>query len=228
MSPGRGRPALVLASASPRRRAALRCARVAFESLDPGGDGPSDAADPAQRALERARHKARKGSRRRPGRPVLGADTVVFCGSAILEKPAGPKAARRMLRLLEGREHEVWTAACLLRPSGVALERADRAVVWFGRIPRGAMQAYIEGGEWRGLAGAYAIQGTAGRWGGLVTGDVETVVGLRTATVLDLLRVAAAAGPGAGGLSRPSETPRIRCRNHAVRPKRRRREGSSR
>lgn len=180
-------PRLVLASASPRRRALLEAAGIAHEVVDPGGDGPGAATDPAQRVLEHARHKARAGAALRPGRLVLAADTLVSCAGLILGKPHDAAEAEEMLRRLSGRVHEVWSGACLLLPSGVALERADMAQVRFDAIAEADLRGYLAGGDWRDKAGAYAVQGAARRWARVVAGDRETAVGLRTATVAELL-----------------------------------------
>lgn len=183
---------VVLASGSPRRRQLLRQAGIDFDWQDPGHDGPSESDDPAGRVLAHARHKARAVARGRPGRFVLAADTLVWLDGAPLGKPAGVAIARAMLSGLAGREHEVWTGVCLIAPDGQLGERADCARVAFGRPPEDAVERYLAGEEWRDKAGAYAIQGWAAEWARVVAGDVETVIGLRTRTVCELLRAAGA------------------------------------
>ncbi len=194
------RPAglLVLASTSPRRRRLLASLGVAFETVDPGPDPPLPAAPPREMVLVLARAKAEAGARQRPGCPVLAADTLVACAGRILPKPADREEAEGMLRLLAGREHEVWTGVCLRLPGGRVLAAADRAVVRFREPPPGDLQAWLASGRWRDKAGAYAIQEEPGAWAEVVAGDRETVVGLCTATVRRLLVASPCLGPPPG------------------------------
>jgi len=178
---------LVLASGSPRRIALLKAAGIECETLDPGADGPELGTTPAERVLGHARHKADAGALRRPDCRVLAADTLVWAGSLALPKPRDAAEAEAMLRELEDRSHQVWTGVVLREPDGSVRERADRAQVRVRRYEPGELAAYLDGGEWRDKAGAYGIQGAAGAWATLEEGDVETVIGLRIATVHELL-----------------------------------------
>lgn len=192
-------PVLVLASGSPRRRELLAAAGLAFESVDPGDDGPAGAAEPAARVLAHARHKASAGQALRPGRWVLAADTLVVLAGEFLAKPADAREAEAMLRRLSGRHHEVWTGVVLAAPGGARHEAADRALVAFRSIAEEELRAYLASGEWRGKAGAYAIQGRAGAWAELLEGDRETVIGLATATVRRLLAASGACSGASRG-----------------------------
>jgi septum formation protein len=183
----------VLASTSPRRHALLREAGYLFSTLDPGDDGPGFSDDPSARVLEHAEYKARSGARLAPQQLVLASDTLVWCAGEFLPKPMDRSDAERMLRLLEAREHQVWT--------GVVLLDASRERVWadsacarvrFGAIPADERLAYLATTEWCDKAGAYAIQGTAGRWCELLDGDYNTVVGLPLGVVSRLLAQARA------------------------------------
>ncbi len=199
-----GRPVLVLASTSPRRRALLESLGLAFEVLDPGPDGPAEAGEPGALARALARNKARAGRRLRPEAWILAADTVVWLpeeGGAgrWLDKPADRREAETMLRALEEREHEVWTGAVLLGPAGEEIGRADRARVRFGRIPAEELEAWLRSGSWRDKAGAWALQELPGRWARVVEGWPGTVVGLAAEAVEALLE----AGPGLQAFRRP-------------------------
>lgn len=184
--------ALVLASTSPRRRQLLAEAGYSFEVLDPGPDGPSEAHDPAARVLDHARHKVHAGARARPDAVVLASDTLVWCAGHFLAKPSDRAAARAMLEALSGGEHEVWTGVAVAEPGGGRHEAAVQARVAFETIPEAELEAYLAGDEWRDKAGAYGIQGTAGRWARLVAGTFDTVVGLPIETVQRLLAAAGA------------------------------------
>ncbi len=184
MAPAR----LVLASSSPRRRALLDSLQIPCRVVPVPDDGPATAAAPGERVLQHARHKAGTvAAQLQEPAFVLAADTLVFLDGAALTKPADRAAAERMLRALSGRIHEVWTGAVLLAPDGRRFERADCARVRFDAIPEFDLQVYLDGHEWRDKAGAYGLQGWAGRHARLESGDPGTVVGLAAAAVLDLL-----------------------------------------
>lgn len=96
--------------------------------------------------------------------------------------------AARMLDLLENRLHQVWTGVCVVDPTRDQIwAEAACAQVQFAAIPSEERLAYLSTDEWRDKAGAYAIQGTAGRWCELVEGDYNTVVGLPLGVVARLL-----------------------------------------
>ncbi|MBI4423161.1 MAG: Maf family protein, partial [Elusimicrobia bacterium] len=98
---------LVLASASPQRRALLRQLGVPFRIVPSEVSEASDERDPRRLVLDLALRKAEAVARRRPNTLVLGADTVVACAGEILQKPSDPADARRILRRLNGRWHRV-------------------------------------------------------------------------------------------------------------------------
>jgi septum formation protein len=190
---GVGRPRLVLASASPRRRELLARLGLEFEVRPAADDGPPQAGPPAEQVLGHARHKAAEVAAAAGADAwVLAADTLVFLGGRPLSKPADRTEAAAMLEALSGREHEVWTGAVLLAPDGRRHERADVARVRFAPLPAAELRAYLAGEEWRDKAGAYALQGWAGRHARVIAGDPETVVGLSGAAVLELLARAGA------------------------------------
>lgn len=184
---------LVLASASPRRVAALQSLGLEFEALAPSGDGPALGSDPALRVLAHARHKAETVARLRPGARVLAGDTLVYLDGEFFPKPADRAEAGRMLRSLSGRVHEVWTATVLRRPDGGESARSDRARVRFLTLPEPELERYLAGDEWRDKAGAYGIQGWAGRWCRLEEGALGTVVGFDPEAVRAVLAEAAGA-----------------------------------
>ncbi|MGH9254157.1 MAG: Maf family protein [Vicinamibacterales bacterium] len=111
---------LILASASPRRAELLRAARIEFDVL-PAAVDESALSDetPEQHVRRLADAKARAVQTQAGNRPVLSADTVVVVDGRILGKPAGDADARRMLRMLSGRSHEVMTGVCLMYGASV-------------------------------------------------------------------------------------------------------------
>ena len=118
---------------------------------------------------------------------VLAADTVVAVGTEILGKPENPEDARRMLRLLSNRTHEVITAVCLLG-EGFEDVRSESTAVHFNEMSEADVVDYVASGEPMDKAGAYAIQGRASRWISKIDGDFYNVVGLPVDLVWRMLR----------------------------------------
>ena len=184
--------AIVLASTSPRRRSLLAEAGLSFDCLDPGPDGESDAQDPKRRVMDFAATKAAAGHSLRPDAVVLASDTLVWCEGEFLPKPIDRADAERMLNLLQGRQHQVWTAVCVRNPAGQVFEDAAVADVAFDQIPAAQLEDYLNGSEWADKAGAYGIQASAGAWAKVVAGEMDTVIGLPVKLSLSLLRQAGA------------------------------------
>lgn len=112
-----------------------------------------------------------------PGELVLAADTTVVLDGEILGKPRDDEDARRMLRLLSGREHTVLTGVALQDASGKAAE-VDETRVRFAPLSDGEIDWYVATGEPRDKAGAYAIQGLGSLFVEAVEGSWSNVVGL--------------------------------------------------
>ncbi|MEM9798993.1 MAG: Maf family protein [Planctomycetota bacterium] len=198
MSPlDRGR-SLVLASASPRRHRLLEEAGLSFEIEPADVDETIDASLTAGAAAEDlALRKARAVASRRgvPGEVVIGSDTLVVLGEdgeaarRYLEKAADAAEARAMLEALSGTRHRVITGVAVV-DAGTGEERADHETTWVTMRPIAPdeIEAYVASGEWRGKAGAYAIQETADRFvEGLEGGGFDNVVGLPVERTLALL-----------------------------------------
>ncbi len=183
---------LILASASPRRRELLMQAGFRFqveassvaESRRPGEDA-------IRFATRLAREKAEEVFARHPSSPegvtVLGADTVVVCDGEVMGKPVDASDATRMLLLLSGRTHQVVTGVAVVWASGSAEVAAELTQVTMRTISPEEVSDYVAGGEPMDKAGAYAIQGYAGRWIPRISGCYFNVVGLPLALVASLL-----------------------------------------
>ena len=181
-------PMLVLASNSPRRRELLAAAGIPCEVIPVDVDEAVVGLEPPGEHVRRlARGKAEMGQSARPGRVVLGADTVVVVGTEILGKPRDAEDAARMLRLLSGREHEVLTGVALVSPARTVVELA-RTRVWFTLLGSDEITEYVASGEPRDKAGAYAIQGVASRFVDRIQGNYTNVVGLPVPLVYRLLK----------------------------------------
>lgn len=182
---------IVLASRSPRRREILGWLGVEFEVVAPGVEELTDGLAPAELVLENARRKARAGLAARAPLPpdalVLGVDTEVFLDGRALGQPADRAQAEERLRALAGREHEVLSGVCVLEPGGEERAAVARSVVELRDPGDALLRRYLDSGEWRGRAGAYAIQGLGSILVARVEGDFSNVVGLPIATLLDLV-----------------------------------------
>lgn len=183
-----GSAILILASASPRRRELLASAGIACHVDAADVDESTRAGElPAAYAERLARAKAARVAERHPGRCVLGADTIVVVGDEILGKPIDENDARRMLRLLSGRTHEVLTAVAVAR-DGEIRSQVEKSAVEMRNIAEHEVETYIASREPMDKAGAYGIQGLAGAFVCRVSGDFDTIVGLPVKVALHLLK----------------------------------------
>jgi septum formation protein len=188
---------LLLASASPRRRELLELARIPFEVIRAGAD---ESVAPGEHALAyvarvaRAKLAAAVVLLDEPARAraavVLAADTSVILDDRVFGKPSDDGEARAMLRALSGRQHEVATAFALGDPSTGRLvaEETVRTLVEFRPLSAAEIDAYVETGECRDKAGAYAIQGMASALVRRIDGSHTNVIGLPTAELVIELR----------------------------------------
>ena len=183
---------LILASSSPRRRQLLQLAELDFvvesadidETVQPG---ETPATYVQRLALEKSqaiweRHKTEEPE----DLIVLGADTTVVCDGAILGKPTDPVDARRMLRMLAGRTHQVLTGIAVVSSRGLFSE-VEITQVFFDLIDDDELNHYVSSGEPMDKAGAYGIQGYAARWIPRIEGCFFNVMGLPIARTMALL-----------------------------------------
>ncbi|MAF48379.1 MAG: Maf family nucleotide pyrophosphatase [Rhodospirillales bacterium] len=171
---------LVLASASPRRLDLLRQVLIEPDHIHAAEIDETPTAAEAPRALaERlAAAKAGQVAAEYPGAYVIGADTIVAAGRRILGKAEDAATAQRYLSLLSGRRHKVLGGVTVIAPDGRRASRLVETSVTFARLTGGDIEAYLATGEWRGKAGAYAIQGYAARFVRALGGSYSNVVGL--------------------------------------------------
>ncbi len=186
---------LILASASPRRRELLAQAGFAFE-VRPAhvNEDPKPGEDAIAYVTRLAREKAQAvfDGMGDAEAVVLGADTTVEVDGQILAKPEDAADAARMLRLLSGRTHRVMTGVAVVT-KGRAEVAAEVTGVRFVTLSDAEIAAYVATGEPMDKAGAYAIQGRAGRWIPRVEGCYFNVVGLPLALVTTMLECVQAA-----------------------------------
>ncbi|MGC8469986.1 MAG: Maf family protein [Acetobacteraceae bacterium] len=181
---------LVLASASPRRRALLAQIGLAADRVVPAAidETPRRGETPRLLARRLAHAKADAVVAEAADAFVLAADTVVAAGRRILGTPADEAEAGRFLDLLCGRRHRVFTAVVLAAPGGRRVERIVESAVTLARLDAAERTAYLASGEWAGKAGGYAIQGRAATFVRFLSGSYSNVVGLPLFETAQLLR----------------------------------------
>lgn len=200
---------LILASSSPRRREILQAAGFEFEVVPTSvveerlpGESPEQfvcrmATEKAEAALDRVAHPRAAPIILPVIAPILGADTVVVLGNETLGKPASAEDARRMLRLLSGKQHRVLTGLCLLAPPTTwplppsELRREVQVAstnVQFSKLSEEEIEEYVASGEAFDKAGAYAIQGLASKYVEEIQGCYFNVVGLPISLLYQMLK----------------------------------------
>jgi septum formation protein len=178
---------LILASSSPRRAEILANAGLPFTVLSSAVDeSPYPGEAPAALVQRLANAKADLVTARAVGPAiVLAADTVVLLDNKILGKPHSTEDARHMLQQLSGRTHSVLTGVALVRlPDGERRQFIESTLVHFRPITEEELSSYLATREPYDKAGAYAIQGQAGRYIPRIEGCYFNVVGLPLARVL--------------------------------------------
>ena len=178
---------LILASSSPRRRELLAKAGYTFEVRAADIDESLHAGEQPKEYVQRlALEKAQVIAALNPEAVVLGGDTTVVLEGEVLGKPVDLADAERMLRLLSGRTHQVYTGLAVVRGTEHQIHVETTDVV-FRTITDEELTAYLASGEAMDKAGAYGIQGYAARWIPRIEGDYFNVVGLPLASVVQLL-----------------------------------------
>jgi len=178
---------LILASNSPRRKDLL--ARLTSDfAVVPSRVDECETGPPEERVIRTAWAKARTVGRTARG-VVIGADTMVVIDGETLGKPRTRAVAEAMLRRLSEREHSVLTGLCVLNTiTGQERTHCEETRVTFRSIDEEEIAAYLEAGEYRDKAGAYAIQGAAAKFVSGIVGDYTNVIGLPLCRLTLLLR----------------------------------------
>jgi septum formation protein len=187
---------LILASGSPARRELLIRAGYQFDAMpanveEPGSEGIPDARTYVQHV---AWLKAAAVAKRLAADPsigpamILAADTVGWLHGRAIGKPADEADARRILRLLAGAEHELWTGVCLWRrPDDVQAAWQEVSRVVMNSMTEADLEAYLTSRLWQGCSGAYAIQEGHDPYVHVVQGSISNVIGLPMETTLRVL-----------------------------------------
>ncbi len=170
---------IILASGSPRRKELLEQIGVKFEIQKAEGEERITSVVPEEVVKELSMQKAEEVAWRCDGDLIIGADTVVAVKGQILGKPKDKEDALRMLRLLQGTEHQVITGVTvLLKETGKMVSFAEVTKVHVYPMTEEQMERYIDTGEPMDKAGAYGIQGKFAAYVSGIEGDYNNVVGL--------------------------------------------------
>ena len=184
---------IILASTSPRRQELIGALRIPFEIMPsdadedtPYGWEPSMIVETL--ALRKADAVYRKLSESDSNAVIVGSDTIVVLEGDILGKPADNKDAVRMLSMLQGRTHKVYTGvACVDALTGRSIVRHRKTTVNMKPLNDDQIMSYVRSGEPADKAGAYAIQGLGASIVDSIEGDYFNVVGLPISLLSDML-----------------------------------------
>ncbi|RFU65874.1 Maf family protein [Peribacillus glennii] len=169
---------LILASSSPRRKELLQFLQVPFQTIHTNTDETIDPKLDAENAVkELAERKAMAAASMRPEHCVIGADTVVAVEGRILGKPVDRLDAKRMLQLLSGKVHSVYTGVAIIQGQDRKVF-AEKTEVSFWELSEDEIEAYLDTGEPFDKAGSYGIQGYGSLMVKGISGDYFSVVGL--------------------------------------------------
>jgi septum formation protein len=181
---------LILASASPRRVDLLKQIGITPDDILPADidETPQKNELPRALALRLATQKAQAIASKHPGAFILAADTTVACGRTLLEKPEDEAQARAFLEKLSGRRHHVYGGIALIAPDGQLRTRLSDTAVQFKRLATPEIDSYLQTGQWKGVAGGYAVQGHAGAFVKFLGGSYSNVVGLSLYDTMIILK----------------------------------------
>jgi septum formation protein len=175
---------LILGSSSPARRELLARLGLAFEVLPAHLDEPTGFADPRSEVQAVSWLKAAALAPRIEAGLILTADTIGWIDGQAILKPDDEADARRILRQLGGREHELWTGVTLWRrPDDMQLIWQERSLVHFTALSDDEMERYLRTREWQNNSGAYAIREGGDNYVRVVQGSVTNVIGLPLETL---------------------------------------------
>jgi septum formation protein len=183
---------MILASSSPRRRELLASVGIDFEVVPsnvPEHHQPGEA--PEEYVARLSRDKAAAIAQRHPARWIIAADTTVLLGDQLLEKPADPADAARMLSAIAGKTHVVYTGVTLQNlDNGHRDTRVAESEVRMLPLDGNDIEWYVATGEPLDKAGAYAVQGIGAMFIDSIHGSYTNVVGLPLALLFQMLRKA--------------------------------------
>lgn len=201
---------LILASSSPWRATLLKQAGFTFKVVPTDIDETTDMRSmqcPQQLVKTLALKKAQacqnslsSATILADSLTILAADTIVWANNQIIGKPIDRQDAHRIISLLSGNTHQVWTGVCILRPKPQRLNRlpaektsevdvlfAEKSEVTFRRLTSQEIEDYLDTNDWVGKAGAYQLQLNINKYVTNTTGDKTNIIGLPLSTTTRIL-----------------------------------------
>lgn len=180
---------IILASQSPRRKEILQQVGIEFECFPSDREEICSTNVPCDMVVELALLKAMDVAEKIAGEfeLVIGADTVVACDDKILGKPADREDAVKMLSMIQGRKHQVYTGVALIfkNEKHTFYKKTD---VYVCKMTEDEINAYISTGEPMDKAGAYGIQGRFASYIEKIEGDYYNVVGLPVSAIVQSIK----------------------------------------
>ncbi len=184
--------AIILASASSRRKQLLAEAGYKFASITPEIEEsayPAEQHTACEYAKQLALAKAKSVAERHRDCLVIGADTVVDFNGEIIGKPANAKEAEQITRKLFSAPHKVITGLAIVRLSdGIEVVESDTTTVYPRQMTAEQIAEHIKSGTWRDKAGAYAIQENGDEFIKKIEGSLTNVMGLPMELLQQLLK----------------------------------------
>ena len=181
---------LILASTSPRRRAILALLDLPFEVIAPEFDEQLSAhLSIEQEVLDFAIGKARSVAGKNPDSIVIGSDTLISLDGEKIGKPADQVDAARILRVLAGKTHKIYTSVAIIDGTGgPGLRLVEEVQIAMRDYTEGEIGRYVSFNESLDKAGAYSIQGEGHKLIDSVRGDYLAAVGMPLRPIADYLR----------------------------------------
>jgi len=169
----------ILASQSPQRKALLEQIGFKPSDIEPADidETPAKTEKPSQYVKRMAREKALFVAKKHKGRVVLASDTVIVCGTNIIQKSKNDEEQKKIMQMLSGRTHKVLTAVCVVNTEGKVALRLNTTKIKMKRLTLKEIEEYVASKEWCGCAG-YKIEGLLGAFVKQIMGSYSGVVGL--------------------------------------------------
>lgn len=184
---------IILASGSPRRKQLLKERGIDFEIIKALGEENTTKTDPEEIVKELSFNKAKEvfdAVNSDDEYLVIGSDTIVFFQGEVLGKPKDRVDAKRMISMLSGNVHQVYTGVTLVKSSQsepYIISFADKTDVYVKQLSESEIDEYVASGDCDDKAGSYGIQGEFGRYIDHIVGDLNNVIGLPADHVIEEL-----------------------------------------
>lgn len=181
---------LILASASPARKALLESAGFTPDKIVPADidETPKKGEKPALYVKRLALEKAQTIQKQYPDAYIVAADTIAVSGGKIIGKPIDRADASKIISHFGGRRHRVVTGLCILSPKGQKKLKLVESIVKCRALSEAELKWYLDSGEWEGKSGCYGLQGRASCFIEWINGSYSSIIGLPVSETVSALR----------------------------------------